>query len=142
MQPARIRSEQRLRSPNIYGDGAVIREVFSLRGLIRPGNSGGPIVTSAGDVAGVVFAASVTDRETGYALTADQVRASAAAGLTSSVRGLDGRLRRLRCEPVDQLVLPLRAGGIALPCSIARSGARTCLTLRTPMKTSSAASST
>ncbi len=84
VQPARIRSEQRLRSPNIYGDGAVIREVFSLRGLIRPGNSGGPLLTSAGDVAGVVFAASVTDRETGYALTADQVRASAAAGLTSS----------------------------------------------------------
>ena len=30
--------------PNIYGDGTVIREVFSLRGLVRPGNSGGPIV--------------------------------------------------------------------------------------------------
>ena len=48
MEPARIRSEQRLRSPNIYGDGTVIRQVFSLRGLVRPGNSGGPIVSSAG----------------------------------------------------------------------------------------------
>ncbi|HYF73693.1 MAG TPA: MarP family serine protease [Nocardioides sp.] len=84
VEPARIRSEQRLRSPNIYGDGAVIREVFSLRGRILPGNSGGPILSSAGDVVGVVFAASVTDQDTGYALTADQVAAAAAAGLTSS----------------------------------------------------------
>ena len=44
VQPGRIRSEQRLRSPDIYGEGTVIREVFSLRGLVRPGNSGGPIV--------------------------------------------------------------------------------------------------
>ena len=83
VQPARIRAEQRLRSPNIYGDGAVIREVFSLRGRILPGNSGGPIVSTGGDVVGVVFAASVTDSDTGYALTADQVAQSAAAGMTN-----------------------------------------------------------
>jgi S1-C subfamily serine protease len=83
VQPGRIRAEQRLRSPNIYGNGTVIREVYSLRGLVRPGNSGGPIVSSAGDVVGVVFAASVTDGETGYALTADQVAQSAATGLTN-----------------------------------------------------------
>ena len=84
IQTGRIRDQQRLRSPDIYGDGTVIREVFSLRGLVRPGNSGGPIVTSAGDVAGVVFAASVTDDETGYALTADQVAESARQGVASS----------------------------------------------------------
>ncbi len=84
VEPGRIRSEQRLRSPNIYGDGTVIREVFSLRGLVRPGNSGGPLVSSAGDVVGVVFAASVTDQETGYALTADQVARSATIGLSNA----------------------------------------------------------
>jgi S1-C subfamily serine protease len=84
VQPGRIRAEQRLRSPNIYGEGTVIREVFSLRGLVRPGNSGGPIVSSAGDVVGVVFAASVTDRDTGYALTADQVGRSATIGISNS----------------------------------------------------------
>ncbi len=81
VQPARIRSEQRLSSPDIYGEGTVVREVFSLRGLVRPGNSGGPIVSSAGDVLGVVFAASVSDDETGYALTAEQVARSAALGI-------------------------------------------------------------
>lgn len=80
VQTGRVRSMQNLRSPDIYGSGTVVREVFSLRGLVRPGNSGGPIVTPEGDVAGVVFAASVTDPETGYALTSKQVAASAEAG--------------------------------------------------------------
>jgi S1-C subfamily serine protease len=84
VQVGRIRSEDRLRSPNIYGDGSVIREVFAVRGLVRPGNSGGPIVDSGGDVVGVVFAASVTDDETGYALTAEQVEESAEDGRNSS----------------------------------------------------------
>ena len=83
-QQARIRSNQRLRSPDIYGDGTITRRVFSLRGLIRPGNSGGPLVSTQGRVLGVVFAASVSDRQTGYALTAEQVRRAAAVGLQSS----------------------------------------------------------
>ena len=83
VQGARIRAEQRLRSPNIYGEGTVIREVFSVRSLIRPGNSGGPMVSPAGDVLGVVFAASVTDNQTGYVLTADQVAEAAIRGLNS-----------------------------------------------------------
>ncbi len=82
-QPVRIRSEQRLRSPDIYGRGTVTREVFSLRGKIRPGNSGGPLVSRDGTVLGVVFAASITDPRTGYALTADQVADAAARGLSS-----------------------------------------------------------
>ncbi len=83
IEVGRIRSAQRLRSPDIYGAGTVIRQVFSLRALIRPGNSGGPILTSGGKVAGMVFAASVSDRETGYALTAEQLSESAAQGISS-----------------------------------------------------------
>jgi S1-C subfamily serine protease len=89
-QPARIRGEQRLRSPDIYGNGTVTRHVFSLRGSIRPGNSGGPFVSSAGKVLGVVFAASVSDTDTGYALTSDQVRQAAARGLQSNDRVSSG----------------------------------------------------
>jgi S1-C subfamily serine protease len=82
VQAARIRGEQRLRSPDIYGNGTVVREVFSLRALVRPGNSGGPLVSTSGRVLGLIFAASVTDGQTGYALTATQVSDAAAAGLT------------------------------------------------------------
>jgi S1-C subfamily serine protease len=84
IEPGRIRAEQRLRSPNIYGDDTVVRQVYSLRGIVRPGNSGGPIVSSRGRVVGLVFAASVTDQQTGYALTAEQIGASAAAGVATS----------------------------------------------------------
>ena len=84
VQPGRVRSEQRLRSPNIYGDGAVIRDVLSLRGSVRPGNSGGPVVSSAGDVVGVVFAASLTDSATGYALAAEQVAQAATRGVAAT----------------------------------------------------------
>jgi S1-C subfamily serine protease len=89
-QPARIRAQQRLRSPDIYGRGTVTREVFSLRGLVRPGNSGGPLVSRAGNVLGVIFAASVSDKQTGYALTADQVAGAAARGLQASGRVSSG----------------------------------------------------
>ena len=84
VEAARIRGEQRLRSPDIYGNGTVIRQVYSLRALVRPGNSGGPLVSSAGRVLGVIFAASVSDGDTGYALTAEQVSDAAAQGLTRS----------------------------------------------------------
>jgi S1-C subfamily serine protease len=89
-QPARIRAEQRLRSPDIYGRGTVTREVFSVRGLVRPGNSGGPLVSRSGAVLGVIFAASVSDKQTGYALTADQVSEAAARGLSASARVSSG----------------------------------------------------
>ena len=89
-QPVRIRGDQRLRSPDIYGDGTVTRHVFSLRGLIRPGNSGGPVVSTGGRVLGVVFAASVSDHNTGYALTAEQVRRAAAIGLDAEERVSSG----------------------------------------------------
>ncbi|MCW2855912.1 MAG: peptidase and chymotrypsin/Hap [Marmoricola sp.] len=83
-EPARIRELQRLRSPDIYGRGTVTRDVFSLRSLVRPGNSGGPLVSRAGQVLGVIFAASVSDKQTGYALTANQVASAAAQGLSAT----------------------------------------------------------
>jgi uncharacterized membrane protein required for colicin V production len=83
-QPARVRQQQRLRSPDIYGNGSVLRSVYSLRGLIRPGNSGGPLVDTSGNVAGVIFAASVSDADTGYALTSGAVGAARDAGIAST----------------------------------------------------------
>jgi S1-C subfamily serine protease len=83
-EPARIRSEQRLRGPDIYGAGVVHRDVFSLFAQVRPGNSGGPLVSPRGRVYGVIFAASVSDPQTGYALTADQVARDARKGRRAS----------------------------------------------------------
>ncbi len=77
---ARIRSQLTLRSPDIYDRGQVLREAFSVRSLVRSGNSGGPLVSTDGDVLGVIFAASVSDSSTGYAVTAEQAQDDAREG--------------------------------------------------------------
>jgi len=83
-EPARIRSEERLRGPDIYGDRTVTRRAFSIWASVRPGNSGGPLISPQGNVYGVVFAASVEDTRTGYVLPADPVAADAAAGIRAT----------------------------------------------------------
>jgi S1-C subfamily serine protease len=80
--PARIREQIEARGPDIYDRGQVVREVFSLYARVEPGNSGGPLLSPAGDVYGVIFAKSLEDPATGYALTADEVGSDAAAGRT------------------------------------------------------------
>ncbi len=67
---------------DIYGERKVNRDVYELRAVVRHGNSGGPFVLPTGEVAGVVFAASTTDKDTGYALTGDEVQDEVAEGAT------------------------------------------------------------
>ncbi|MEA2497834.1 MAG: hypothetical protein QOH26_239 [Actinomycetota bacterium] len=71
---AAVQARYEARGRDIYGDGIVVREILELRAPVRQGDSGGPFVLPDGSVAGVVFAASTTDGDTGYALTADEVR--------------------------------------------------------------------
>ncbi|WP_327088214.1 MarP family serine protease [Nonomuraea sp. NBC_01738] len=79
-EPARIRSKIPAEGPDIYRDQTVTRWVYSVRGKVLPGNSGGPLLTPEGKVYGVIFAAAIGKEETGYALTADEVAPDAAAG--------------------------------------------------------------
>lgn len=85
--PGRVRETVKAIGKDIYDDKTVTRDVYALRAVIRPGDSGGPLLDSSGRVAGVVFATSTTDAETGYALTVAQVRATLmqAASLTKPV---------------------------------------------------------
>ena len=165
-QPARIRGEQRLRSPDIYGNGTVTRHVFSLRGRSARATPAARSSPRAGKVLGVVFAASVSDkahrlrahrrpgppgRGQGPAVQRPGVERQLRLGLRSRVArgaGLTGPGGRPTLEadgrsiPLPAPVSPgargnrrapqllrLKAAGICLPCSMARSGGRTCLDL-------------
>lgn len=70
---ARIRQRINLQGPDIYDSRTVTRDVFTVRGTVRSGNSGGPMIDPSGRVLGVVFGASVQDPDTGFTLTADEV---------------------------------------------------------------------
>jgi uncharacterized membrane protein required for colicin V production len=59
VQPARIGRTQLVVTDNAYGQGPVSRLLTPLRGLVRPGNSGGPVVDVAGHVLTTVFAGTV-----------------------------------------------------------------------------------
>ncbi|MER6749423.1 MarP family serine protease [Streptomyces fungicidicus] len=87
LQAATVANRVQARGQNIYNDTIVTREIYSIRSTVRPGNSGGPLLTTDGRVYGVVFARSTSDAETGYVLTADEVAEDAerAAGATAPV---------------------------------------------------------
>jgi S1-C subfamily serine protease len=60
---------------DIYDQRLTTREVYELEAVIRPGNSGGPLVEPNGLVVGVVFARSTTNPDVGYALATPAVLA-------------------------------------------------------------------
>ncbi|MBN6055884.1 MarP family serine protease, partial [Nonomuraea sp. RK-328] len=79
-EPARIRSRLEAEGPDIYRANNVTRQVYAIRGKVLPGNSGGPLLTVDGKVYGVIFAAAVSQEDTGYVLTAAEVRSDADQG--------------------------------------------------------------
>lgn len=66
---AQILSEGTVPVPDIYDGSSTPRDIYAIAGVVRPGNSGGPLLTTAGEVAGIVFARSDTDDDVGYAMT-------------------------------------------------------------------------
>ncbi|MEU0069176.1 MarP family serine protease [Streptomyces sp. NPDC006332] len=87
LQAATVANRVQATGQNIYSDATVTREIYSIRSTVRPGNSGGPLLTTGGQVFGVVFARSTSDDETGYVLTVNEVAddAQRAADATAPV---------------------------------------------------------
>jgi S1-C subfamily serine protease len=84
--PARVREVINLNGPDIYRTTTVTREVYTIRGQVRQGNSGGPMINRGGQVLGVVFGAAVDDADTGFVLTSKEVaRQMARVGNTQPV---------------------------------------------------------
>ena len=87
VQPGRLGRTETVRTQNAYGQGDVHRSITPLRGRIRPGNSGGPVVDRQGRVLATVFAAITgTPRPGGFAIPDPLVTAQVGAA----------RARRLR----------------------------------------------
>ena len=82
---ARIGGVQQAVGPDIYQTGQVKRQIYEIRAVVEPGNSGGPLLSPSGSVYGVVFAAAVGVSDTGFALTAAEVASDASAGASSTV---------------------------------------------------------
>ncbi|WP_295780224.1 MarP family serine protease [uncultured Microbacterium sp.] len=66
---AQVLSEGTVPVPDIYDASSTPRDIYALAAVVRPGNSGGPLLTTTGEVAGIVFARSDTDDNVGYAMT-------------------------------------------------------------------------
>ncbi len=74
VEPARIGRTQTVITQDAYGRGPVGRLLTPLRGRVRPGNSGGPVVDGSGHVLTTVFAATVQlHRSGGYGVANDTV---------------------------------------------------------------------
>jgi len=95
--PAGIRSEILATGLDIYGQNTTVRTVYEVQALVRPGNSGGPLVEPDGLVIGIVFSRSPTNSDIGYALASPGVLARverAEALPASTVVGTGGCITR------------------------------------------------
>jgi S1-C subfamily serine protease len=83
VRSARVRSQTTVRGTNIYGRGSVRRSIYSIRSVVRSGNSGGPLLAYDGTVLGMVFATALDSPDTGFALTRSEIQDRASQGRTA-----------------------------------------------------------
>jgi S1-C subfamily serine protease len=67
--PAKVLAVGQERVDDIYGDSTNPRDIYTIAADVQQGNSGGPLLTEGGDVAGVIFAKSADTANLGYAMT-------------------------------------------------------------------------
>lgn len=86
-KPATVQGISTILVPDIYGNNPSPEFVYKLAGDVQPGNSGGPLLTMQGEVAGLIFAKTTTDAALGFALTMADLEpvAAQAPGLSSPV---------------------------------------------------------
>jgi S1-C subfamily serine protease len=73
--PAGVAATLTAEGRDIYDQNDVVRKVYEIDADVQPGNSGGPLVDSGGQVIGVVFSRSTVDGRVGYALASPGVLA-------------------------------------------------------------------
>ena len=91
MSTAGVQSTGTASVPDIYDESWNPREIYSLQAEVRPGNSGGPVLTEDGAVAGVVFARAENDPDVGYAMTMTELTPVAAQAPSLTERVPSGR---------------------------------------------------
>jgi S1-C subfamily serine protease len=74
VRAGRLGETHRVTSSDAYGRGPVQRSMTALRGNVRSGNSGGPMVDGDGDVVTTVFAATTRPPRGGYGVPNQVVR--------------------------------------------------------------------
>jgi S1-C subfamily serine protease len=84
VRAARIRDREKITGPDIYGRNTVSRDIYSIRSVVRVGNSGGPLIATDGSVLGIVFASALDSSDTGFVLTEQEVSADAALGRSAT----------------------------------------------------------
>jgi S1-C subfamily serine protease len=87
LAPARLGETTATVSEDSYGNGPVNRTIVALRGSVRSGNSGGPLVDGQGRVVGTVFAATTSGSPGGFAIPAEDVREALAKASASVSTG-------------------------------------------------------
>ena len=121
---ARVRDVLRAKGADIYGNPDVSRQIYSLRAEVRRGASGGPVIDRRGEVVGMVFATSLDDPDTGYALTLDEIAPVLRRGRARLARRVDGAVPLRLTGSVtpggggsSRMPGPRRAGGRGTPAA-------------------------
>jgi S1-C subfamily serine protease len=84
VRAGRLGETREVITQDAYGNGPVRRSITSLRGAVRSGNSGGPMVDGAGRVVTTVFAATTSGPRGGFGVPNAIVRARLRDGQSSN----------------------------------------------------------